>query len=299
MLPLIEVAGDPRAMGRAQGEACREDIARALSAAGIARRERLPSSLRPFISGPVLGRGMALQIVRHYPHLSERIQGLARGAGQSAASLMELFVGAAGGAGVEPLVEPVAGAGRDGDTALLLRGVATADWIVRRSKPEVGFPSVELSLPWMATSLAGVNERGVAVLVAPSRAPEPGARAPSVLLLVQECLQRFHDVPGCLDWCSKRPASGAASIVVADASGEVAAIEVDGDVRRPLEAERGVLLTGGAASSHPELRKSLESPASTEALAVEAGGRLVLSPHERKLWVAFDPGLKVESFSVS
>jgi hypothetical protein len=282
-------------MGRAQGEACRDGIASALAAAGIARPRRIPTSLLPFAGGPVLGRGMGLQVVRHYPHLSERIQGLARGSGQSAASLMELFVRAAGGAGPESLTAPAAGAGRSGDAACLLRRVAPADWIVRRSRPEVGFASVELTLPWLATAVGGVNENGVAVLVVPTRAPRPDAGGPSVLLLVQECLQRFHDVPGCIDWCSKRPASGAASIVLADGTGAVAAVEVDDDVRRVVTPADGVLASGGEAAEQEALLERFGSSAVAE--PGDGGGELAIFPNERALEVALGPDR--ERFPVS
>jgi len=38
-----------------------------------------------------------------------------------------------------------------------------ADAIVRRSRPESGFRSIELTQPWRIAPLAGVNEAGLAV----------------------------------------------------------------------------------------------------------------------------------------
>jgi hypothetical protein len=273
-------------MGRAQGEACRDEVRRALFDAGVAQRGRLPASLLPFIEGPVLGKGMGREIVRHYPHLSERIQGIARGAGQPIASLMELFVRSATG-GADALA-PAPGAARSGEAPLLLRPISSADWLIRRSRPEVGFASVELTLPWLASALAGVNEAGVAALVAPREPARRDDLAPAAPLLVQECLQRFHDVAGCIDWCRKRPVSGVASIVVADAQGELAAVEVAGDERRVVEPAGAVLLAGGCADRHPDLRKSLESAASPGDVGVGLGARVVLSPAERCLLASAD-----------
>ncbi len=187
---------------------------------------------------------MGREIVRHYAHLSERIQGLASGARLSIDSVMELFVRAARDelAG-DPLFAaglPLARSTEAGDTKLA-RTLAVAassgsTWVARRSAPEVGFASIELTLPWLATAIAGVNEAGVAAVFAPR---PPGGHsectrssAPSPILLVQECLQRFDSIEGCLDWASKRPVAGNACLLVADAAGGAAAVEIEGEERR-------------------------------------------------------------------
>lgn len=298
-LRVVRVSGDPRAMGFAQGRAVRDEIRAALGAAGATRRGRMPLSLRPLVSGPVLGAGMGRELVRHYPHLSERIQGIARGAGASIESLMALFVRAAEGR-VEPtLSDPAPAAARAGDDALVCRPLArsVADPVVRHSRPEVGFASVELTLPWLATSLVGVNEPGLAVAVAPV-APPTRATAPSVLLLVQECLQRFHDVAGGVDWCRKRPASGAASIVLADAAGRVAVVDVRGPVRELRRTDTGVVTAGGCDDRHAALRKALETADPAAVAAPEIGTRVVASPGERSLRVWLDASGEPAVFTV-
>jgi hypothetical protein len=237
-LTVIECRGDPRAMGNAQGRELRSAIRNRVADAGLRLRGRAPFSLWPLIVGRSLGGGMGLEIVRHYAHLSERIQGLAVGAGLSIDSLMELFVRASQDAlpgGVLAAKASVA-LGRTGDGGVSLSralGVSPSpgsDWLVRRSVPEVGFASVELTLPWLATSVAGVNEAGIAAAYAPE-GRSPGT-APSAMLLVQECLQRFESIEGCLDWAKKRPASGNGSLVVASASGAFANVLFQGEERR-------------------------------------------------------------------
>jgi hypothetical protein len=265
-LQVIECDGDPRAMGKAQGMVCRDAIASRLARAAIASRGRNPLSLRPFLAGPVLGSGMAREISRHYPHLGERIQGIARGAGRSADSMMELFIRAAcGELSGEVLGAPAGVGARVEDTGCRLErafGVSEAngsEWILRRSQPEVGFASVELTLPWLATSVVGVNEAGVAAAIGPLPLGGPAARprAPSVLLLVQECLQRFHDLPGAVDWCLKRPVSGRAEIVLADETGSVASITIDGDQRRQGTADAPEFSTEGPHAMASPMDRSL------------------------------------------
>lgn len=298
----VLVSGDPRAMGFAQGRALREEVHAAVRAAAAVRRGRMPLSLRPLVSGPVLGAGMGRELVRHYPHLSERIQGIARGAGAGVESLMALFVRAAEGRVQPALSDPAAAAARAGEAAVVCRPVAhdrgATGWIVRRSRPEVGFASLELTLPWLATSVVGVNEPGLAAAIAPG-APATRAVAPSVLLLVQECLQRFHDVAGAVDWCRKRPASGAASLVLADASGRVAVVDVRGSVREVSQVDAGVVAAGGCEDRHAPLRKALETARSASDPAPELGPRVVVSPSERSLRTWLDPSGEASFFSVA
>ena len=256
-------------MGRSQGASCREDVRARIAHSGIAGRKRPAGLLRPLTSGPAVGRGMGREIVRHYPHLSERIQGLARGAGLSFEALMELFLQAASsGAPGEALSAEAAVAlapgGEGGGIAVVRPLVESAlpgsGWIVRRSHPEVGFASVEVTLPWLASAVAGVNERGLAVAIAPCEltSQSPHSDQPAAISLVQECLQRFSDIEGCADWCSKRPVSGRAAIAVAEASGSALVVEVVGDQRRILRGEPGLSLAGGSEALRSQLRSQLQ-----------------------------------------
>ena len=106
-------------------------------------------------------------------------------------------------------------------------------WIVRESRPVVGFRSLELTLAWLVPAVAGVNEAGLAVL-----APLPdGAVSAPPLLLVQDCLARFENLAGALDWCRKRPVEGEQTIHFGDASGARATVEIRGRERRVVIAE--------------------------------------------------------------
>ena len=246
-------------MGRAQGTACCSEIGARLEASGIVRRGRRPWSLRPLLAGRVLGNGVGREVFRHYPHLGERIQGLAQGAGYSIESLTELFVRESSAtASGEAFLADADIAARAGGGACVARSLPEAGWMVRRSQPEVGFASLEVTLPWLPCAAGGVNEGGIAV----AAVSHPGAAAgkgPSALLLVQECLQRFTDVPGCIDWSLKRPTSGCVRLVVASAAGRVVAIEID-------ENRRSVHEVSG------ETDGKLDTD-------------LVLDPHERSLRV--------------
>jgi hypothetical protein len=308
---VIECRGDPRAMGLQQGRALRASIRDRLAEAGVVPPRRAAYGLPPFVSGPVLGAGMGREIVRHYPHLSERIQGLAAGAGVSVSLLMELFVRAAQSElPGDPMCAPAKVVVRcEVGASSLVRGLSHGPgsgsrWLVRRSVPDVGFASVELTLPWLATASAGVNEAGMAAALAPRRpdvlSEEPQvADSPSSALLVQECLQRFDSLEGCVDWALKRPSSGNACLVVADSRGAAAAVEVAGSEKRVVRVRDGVLVGGGHGVKHAELREGASSVESLE-LEVEGGGWFVcVEPVLRELKLRTNPAASALTFPVA
>ena len=143
---------------------------------------------------------------------------------------------------------------------MLARGFAPdLPWTLRTSRPEVGFRSVEVVLPWLAGAAAGVNAAGIAALVGLPGVPaiDRGLGAPPAWLLVQECLQRFDGLDAALDWCLRRPASGECSILLADGAGEIAVVDFTSEGRqlRQRGSEPGV--AGGAAAQESALRKRI------------------------------------------
>lgn len=241
----IVCEGHPRDMGLAQGRQLRDVIAAQVARAGLpTRRSRWPS-LRGVVSGPFRGRGAGRELFRHFAHQAERLEGLAQGADLPLDSLLELQLrmgsgGGGGGARSDP--------GREGD------GEGEGErgaWIVRESRPVVGFRSLELTRPWLVPAVVGVNEAGLAVI---ARRSEDGAGsgvranaaaqgragdAPAILL-VQDCLARFEHLAGAVDWCRKRPVEGRSTILLGDASGARAMVEFRGRERlvesRPAHA---------------------------------------------------------------
>jgi len=154
-----------------------------------------------------------------------------------------------------------------------------AGWVLRESRPVVGFRSLEVGLPWLVSSVAGVNEGGLAVVAGPLLWGSPGREGdPTSLLLVQECLQRFEDLDGAIGWCMKRPVEGEQSLVLADASGAVTTVLVSGRERRVQPGEGELHLEGGEL---PEERRSTESASGEE-------GRLWIDPRARRLRLRID-----------
>lgn len=248
-------SGAPRDLGFDQGRACRNALREGFARAGLKTgRSRFPS-LRPWSSGPVLGSGLGREIIRHYPHLSERMAGLAQGADvplDSLVSYMNARVVSA--TSIHRSARALAAAGSSSWLARELpsAGEANQGWTLRRSQPEVGFESVEVTLPWLASAVAGVNEEGLAATIVVQE-PTSGEveTGPGLfsLLLIQECLQQFSSLEGCVDWCTKRPSAEDARILFADSSGEIASVEMVQGERGVVRARVGFLAAGTESES--------------------------------------------------
>jgi hypothetical protein len=196
-------------------------------------------------------------LMRHYPQHSETLEGMASGSRVPYAWFAQRLAGKFT-ATAQPGAEVTAAFAARGELtaggAFAARSFATTP-CVRRSRPEGGFASVELTLPWFASSFAGVNEGGLGVAsVALPGGLGGGACAVPAPLLVQDCLARFDGVEGAMDWCCGRPAGGRAVILMVDASGAVAAVEIDGEARRVLPPKDGLVVAGTAGDAADALR---------------------------------------------
>ena len=77
--------------------------------------------------------------------------------------------------------------------------------------------------------------------------PNPVARAAArsaapAALLAQDCLRRFDGLDAAIDWLLVRPGGGSSLLMLADLSGEIAGVAVDGDLRRLLRPADGLMI---------------------------------------------------------
>ncbi len=300
----VECEGSPRDLGRDQGRACADALRERF--ARLDRRVRLRLRF-----GAIGGSGRALgrELSRHFPRQAETLAGISVAAGVPAAWLAACLERE-----VARAPEEIAGAaGREVSRsgAIVARSFA-GEWIVRRSRPEGAFRSVEVTRPWLAHALLGVNEAGLAVAVVtpdqpsldlaslrppaalvagcrPAGTPLPigSLRAPLAAALPAaplglDCLQRFATLEACLDWCASRPGERPAALLFADASGEVAGIEIAPGRRRILRPAEGWLAAGGSPAARDELGKALRE-----------GGDLAGGPRSRAAALAVaDPAAR-------
>ena len=254
----VACAGAPRDLGLDQGAAGRDAVRAAVARLGRGARLRARLGLDARLAR------CARDARSHYPHASERLAGLARAAGASRAELAALLAGELATSAAPPAAcgEALATCGAEG-AALLARSLAApaaagpAPWILRTSAPEHDWRSVEVALPWLVPALAGVNERGLAAvgIVRPAPSGSLDRCAAPALLLVQECLQRCDDVGKAIEWCERRPSGGSAALLLADATGDVAVVSVEGE-RRSVQRPRDGLLVAADGERAASLEKA-------------------------------------------
>lgn len=291
----IHCEGAPRDLGLDQGRACRAELRARF------RRGRWWERWRQQV-GPEGKRAALLtrDLTRHFPQQSEAIEGMVRGAGipygwfaQTLARELAAEVPTEVGGAVALAVGPPLTAG-----GCLVARTLACEPIVRRSEPEGGFSSVELTLPWLTAALAGVNEGGLAAVgvLLPGALAEAECAVPAALL-VQDCLTRFDSLDGAVEWCTGRPAGGRAAIALADAAGEMVAVEVDGDTRRVLRREDGFVLVGGARDAAGALAAG--GPLDVRALAKILGARIAgIDPAGRRIALLDAAAASVDWFEV-
>jgi hypothetical protein len=227
----IDCAGVPRELGSSQGRAARERLREACGGRGA-----LAGALDWLGHMDAEVARFWRDLRRHFPHQAEWLEGAARGAGLPLPALART-ARASLVASPRPLV-----AFEDGEVRLVCAMPERAS--LRRVAPEGRFRSLELALPELPTPWLGVNEAGLAVAATPGARGAGGCAAPGALF-ARDCLERFESVASALAWCLGRPAAPGSALLLADAAGEIAGIELREGGRSVRRPERGVLVLGG------------------------------------------------------
>lgn len=280
MLRVIECRGAPRDLGRLQGQACAHDVA-----AFVSRQT----------AGPLVAR-VERDVWRHFPHLAERCAGLARAARVSRRALVRSLEAELGLSELPPSdgIALALGPERAAWGPRLLR-LLPRGFLLRRSRPDAGYASLEATLPPLPGALAGVNEAGLAAAVRTLCVAEPGPCAAPAFLLVQHCLQHFDMVAKAVEWCLHRPAGGRAALLFADARTQQGLLLAP-EGRAHLHATDGLLAAPDPVSGGPPLEKELAATRRLDAaffhrtLPHAAGVPVWLDPAQRSLGLLHGPG---------
>jgi predicted choloylglycine hydrolase len=247
---ILECVGDPREMGLAQGAFCKPALDKlseaALSLLGLSGEGvlgRVASRLSPAlltVAGAVSRRALERDFATHYPAQLARIQGIAAGAGLP---LRELFAGP----GVEVWLDTVSyrapgactavgatGRRSAGGEAIIVKNfdyprAAQDQYLTRVSRPRVGASSIDVTAAPVPGSHEGVNERGLAIAYNYGYFAGTAAARVTITTLVQEMLEECATVADVIERLRRRPRTGAAMLMVADAEGALASIEVSPD----------------------------------------------------------------------
>ena len=274
----IRCAGVPREQGFAQGLVSRGVLREQGAARGALTRAQDALGLLDSASARWLR-----DLRRHFPHQGEWLEGAARGAGLALPALVR-----AARASLDS--PPGVLLGCEGEGGARIGRALPGHTILRRMEPEGRFRTLELALPWLPAPWIGVNEAGLAVGTTSGARPGTPCAAPGALF-ARDCLERFESVGSALAWCLGRPAAPGASLLFADASGEIAGIELAPSDRRVRRPERGVLVLGADAARAAAIEKRLaergrDRLAFAQALGVEDSEGASADPVGRRVFVA-------------
>lgn len=261
----LHVEGDHRELGIQQGAALAAEI-RATEAVllgseafALLRPRLLPRRAFAAIARRRAG-ALAGPVRRARPEQHARVAGIADGAGVSTRTVWLLH-------GAELLLAAVDWRRRPPPLAacstLAVRGTRARDGaavhhafdypafvrpflLVRASRPARGHASLDFTVAPLAGTIDGVNDAGLGIAtnyaftVDPARDPVPNT------LAVAAALERCATTGEAVDFLSRHPRGGGALLMIADAAGDVASLELSGTraaVRRPPPDEDVLLHT--------------------------------------------------------
>jgi predicted choloylglycine hydrolase len=100
-------------------------------------------------------------------------------------------------------------------------------YILRESRPEHGYRSLEFTAMPLPGAVDGVNEAGLCIAYNYAFANDPpGEPAPPVSVLVSEALTHCSTVQEAIDWITGRPRWGSCMLMLADQGGDLASLEL-------------------------------------------------------------------------
>ena len=254
--------GDPFEMGLAQGERLREkirlsfSILKRLESFRIAQPLWMPFSIFRRLSELRANHFLNGPLHRNFPKALQRMNGIAAGSQMTLRLLLLLHA-------MEPMLSDVrnksAVPGLGACSAIAIRGKRSItgepiiarnfDYLplvqpmcsVRESRPGSQFRSIDFTIAPFAGAFDGINEKGLCITYdyAFVRDFAAAGTAP-ISIVITEALERCSTVDQAVSWIRSRPRWGGALLMLADADGDIASMELSNtrtEVRRPIAGE--------------------------------------------------------------
>ncbi len=314
----VVCAGDPFSMGLAQGEALRENIRKGYGSLGelesfLARKPRwMPFWMFLRIAERRAARYLTAALAES-PDAALRLAGISRGSGLRPAALLMINA-------IEPILSSMSGctARRSGNSpreeappvapmgcsAVAVRGSRSPGgeplvarnfdylpqvrpfFILRSTRPLAGARSLDFTTAPQVGALDGINEHGLVITYDYAYAIDRPARpAPPISVRIAEALAGCRTTAEAADQISNRSRTGGALLMLADAEGDIASLELSNTrshLRRPNPGEDYIFHTNAFASEHlREVQIPPNAIYATGAPAVLRGRRLHESPERR------------------
>jgi hypothetical protein len=274
-MPVCRFQGSPIDMGRQQGEALRPMIVQSRKTLlGLERFQMLRPRWVPMPMFEFMSRQKARRLVepplrQHYPDQALYYEGLARGSGLGLGNLLLLT-------SAEILLSKIDYAVPGG--ACSAAAVRTADGVVihknfdypkaiqpyyfiRACRPSKGLATLEFTVAPLAGTVDGLNEAGLAVAYDYAFCLDPIHHFVPLTIVLNEMLRTCASVSDALEFLAKRPRAGGALLMLTDASGSVASVELSNTLMEVRRLEPGCkALTHANHYWTPELKRT-ELPA--------------------------------------
>jgi predicted choloylglycine hydrolase len=253
--------GAPKEMGLAQGtaaqgkiRAARDDALCRLEAFRLQQPRWLPFWAYRWLAEQRAWRFLAGPLTRDYPAMSQRLVGIAEGA---RVGLRAIYLFNA----LEPLLSSVGGctACPGACSAVAVRGRRSANgepmiaqnfdylplvqpyYLLRETRPQEMFRALEFTIAPLAGAVDGMNEKGLCITYNYAFTTDcpPGSAAP-ISMAISDALARCGTVTDAADAITSKPRSGGGLLMLADATGDVASLELSStraELRRPAPGE--------------------------------------------------------------
>jgi len=231
------------------------------------------------------------------PAMQARLQGIAEGSGLALRSLclmnaMEAFIGSVEGRTVIPPIGAcsalaVRGSHSGGGEPVIARNfdylpLFQPFYTLRESRPRNGFRSLDFLVAPQAGTLDGVNEKGLAITINYAFVTDQGTPNPLISMWIADALASCSTVDEAARWFTTRPRWGAAVLMLADASGDLASVELSNTraaVRRPAPGEDWLLITNVCYCPETRAVQASDAAIYSEKAPTPLRGGFVLQPH--------------------
>ncbi len=308
MVPRVDChcSGGPRQMGVAQGAALRDKIRgthqsmRNLEAFRMEQPWLMPYPLFLKLAERKSEQMLVPALRQENPAMLARLEGIAEGAGLPLRSLclmnsMEAFIASMSGRTTVPLPGAC--------SALAVRGARTRDgepviaknfdylplvqpfFVLRESSPEQGWRSLDFAVAPQAGTVDGMNEKGLAITLNYAFVTDPGQPNPLITMLIADALAACATVPEAIKHITTKPHWGAGMLMLADASGDLAAVELSNTrfgIRRPAGGNDWLLFTNVCHCPETGAVQVSESAAFSDKVPGPLRGRPVLEWHAHR-----------------
>ena len=156
-------------------------------------------------------------------------------------------------------------------------------YAVRASRPTGRLRSLDFTVAPLAGAVDGINEQGLCITYNYAFTVDAGPTTGTISMAISEALERCTTVAEAADWIGSRPRWGGGLLMLADATGDIASLELSATcsrIRRPAAGE-GVLFHTNAFHTPDMCSLQVDSRAVfTNKAPVPLRGRRVLESSE-------------------